>query len=183
MEKHPLHECIGNVIDKEISGLSGVEVIKDPACGGSQNIPLFCSRDKSNRTEYCNVDLLILKNKKVKVIVEIEESNILPTQICGKFLTSALSVFFIHVSGNIHGNEAPEPIGMDESVLFVQFLDTSTLKMDKTSKIEQWDNISNSIQGIIPVANSKIDSYKLFSGDLETFDGKPLVDSIKEYLQ
>ena len=177
MEKHPLHECIGNVIDKEISGLSGVEVIKDPACGGSQNIPLFCSSDKSNRTEYCNVDLLILKNKKVKVIVEIEEANIKPTQICGKFLTSALSVFFIHESEN------NEPIGMDDSVLFIQFLDTYKLKLEKTSKIEQWKNLTKSIQSIIPVNNSKINSYKLFYGDVSRFDNKSLVSSIKEYLE
>ena len=183
MEEHPLHKYIGNLVDSEISDLRDVEVIKDDACGGTQHIPLFCNDIKSNATKYCNVDLLILKNKKVKVIVEIEESDIKPTQICGKFLASALSVFFIHESEDIHGNEVPKPIGMDESVLFVQFLDTSKLKMDKTSKIEQWDNISNSIQGIIPVGNSKINSYKIFSGDVETFDGKSLVDSIKEYLQ
>ena len=177
MEKHPLHECIGNLIDKEISDLPEVEVIKDPACGGNQNIPLFCGRNKSNQTEYCNIDLLILKNKKVKVIVEIEEANIKPTQICGKFLTSALSAFYIHESEN------NEPIGMDDSVLFVQFLDTSKLKIDKTSKIVQWENISKSIQGIIPVKNSKINSYKLFSGDVSTFGNNSLVSCIKEYLE
>ncbi|MBC8549142.1 MAG: hypothetical protein H8D23_05775 [Candidatus Brocadiales bacterium] len=176
MGKHTLHEYIGNLIDKEISDLPEVEVIKDPACGGNQNIPLFCSKVKSNRTEYCNVDLLILKDKKVKVIVEIEEANIKPTQICGKFLTSALSSFFIHESGN------NEPIGMDDSVLFVQFLDTSKLKIDKTSKIEQWANISKSIQDIIPVKNSKINSYKLFSGDVSTLDNSSFVSSINEYL-
>ena len=116
MEEHPLHKYIGNLVDSEISGLRDVEVIKDDACGGTQHIPLFCNDIKSNATKYCNVDLLILKNKKVKVIVEIEEANIKPTQICGKFLTSALSAFYIHESEN------NEPIGMDDSVLFVQFL-------------------------------------------------------------
>lgn len=163
--RHPLHESIGKLIDT-IELPSDCEVIKDPACGGRQNVPLFCSNKKSNKTEYCNVDILILKNEKIRVIVEIEETDIKPTQICGKFLTSALSSYFIHKTNKTK----KKSIRMDDSVLFIQILDTSKLKMGKTSKIEQWKRIEKSIQNIIPVKNSKIDNYKLIFGKHSKFE-------------
>ncbi len=67
----------------------------------------------SRATEYCNVDLLLFKDDKIKAIVEIEESNVKPTQISGKLLTSALSKFYIHESNG------DKPVGMAENVLFI----------------------------------------------------------------
>ena len=84
---HLLHKVIEKIIDKNIP--LGYDLLKDHACSGNQNIPLFSSKKKSNQTEYCNVDLLILKKDKIKVILEIEEADTKPTQICGKYLTSA----------------------------------------------------------------------------------------------
>lgn len=157
---HPLHEKIGTILeDISFPSYSNYSIIKDPACGGNQNIPLFCSKVKSNATEYCNVDLLILKNDKIKVIIEIEETNIKPTQICGKFLTSALSQYFIH------RRKKDKPFGMDDSVSFIQIIDTLGLKKDKTSKIDQFENIEKSIHEILPIKNSRIDKYKLFYYD------------------
>ena len=103
--------------------------------------------------------MLILKNDKIKVIVEIEEANIKPTQICGKFLASALSLYFIH------RRKKDKPIGMDDSVFFIQIVDTSKLKKDMTSKIQQFKYIEESIQKILPIKNSRIDKYKLFAFD------------------
>ena len=68
--EHPLHKMIGDIIQE--GELPNCDVIKDPACGGKQNIPLFCIDRKSNKTEYCNVDLLILKDNRIRVIIEIE---------------------------------------------------------------------------------------------------------------
>jgi hypothetical protein len=171
---HQLHKKIGDIVQD--SEFSGCKIVKSTECGGKQNIPLFCSKVKSNETEYCNVDLLILKNNRIKVIIEIEEANIKPTQICGKFLTSALSPHYVHESEN------NKIIDMDNSVSFVQILDTSKLKMDKTSKIEQWKNIEKSIQNIIPVKGSKIDKYKLFFGDISEFYGEK-INEIVSYIQ
>ena len=170
--EHPLHRIVGECVDSK--EFPNCKIIKDPACGGRQNIPLFCSEKKSNATEYCNVDLLILKDNKIRVIIEIEEANVKPTQICGKFLTSALSSYFIHESEN------SGPISMDDSVLFIQILDTSKLKEDKTSKIEQWENIQKSIENIIPVEDSKIDNYKLIYGNISEFkaNGKKGIELI-----
>ena len=176
---HPLHKVIGDMIQD--SEFPNCTIIKDPACSGSQNVPLFCSNKKSNQTEYCNVDLLILKDNKIGVIIEIEEANIKPTQICGKFLTSALSSHFIHTTQN------DVPIGMGNSVAFIQILDTSKLKEDKTSKIEQWKNIEKSIQNIVPVNSSRINNYRLFFGNPSNFreenKRKELIDHIRKVLR
>jgi len=173
--EHPLHKKVGELITDSI--FPAVKVIKDPACGGSQHIPLFCSNKRSRETEYCNVDLLISVDGRIKVIIEIEEANIKPTQILGKFLTSALSSYFIHESEN---NEC---IGMANSVLFIQILDTSKLKMDKTSKIRQWKRIEESIQNIIPAKWSKIDHYKLFYGSYSDFKTSTLREYIINFLK
>lgn len=148
---HPLHEIIGHYLTNANFPLC--EVLKDPACGGRQNLPLFGVLPKSNETEYCNVDALIVKNNQIRVIIEIEESDIKPTQICGKFLTSALASYFIHETYN------NVPIAIVEA-LFLQILDTTGLKT-ATSKIRQWKNLESSIHILLPLRKSSIINYKL----------------------
>lgn len=180
MINHPLHKTIGKLIDQTFS--EKCKIIKDPACettkGELQNVPLFCSEEKSNKTELCNVDILMLENNAIKVIIEIEEANVKPTQICGKYLTSALSHFFIHKSHGI--------IPMDSNVLFVQILDDSKLE-DISSKPKQWENIEKEICRILPVHNSPIKMYKIIGGNKETFQGAgkkgvELVNTINAFL-
>lgn len=159
--EHSLHKAIGDIFTADL--LPGYEILKDPACAyDGQNIPLFCSEKKSNQTEYCNVDLLIVKSNKIRVIIEIEEANIKPNQICGKYLTSALSSCYI---GKFNDNK---PVSMDDTVLFIQILDTSNLEKG-THKIEQWRNIEESITQIIPVRDSKIRKYSIFYGEAKEF--------------
>ena len=121
-----------------------------------------------------------MKNDKIKVIFEIEESHVNPTQICGKYLTSALSSYYVDKKGDV--------FPMDNSVLFIQILDTSKLNEDKTSKLKQWANIERSIQKNILVKESRIQKYKLFSYDKKKFAEKTkknqeLVNFIKKYIQ
>jgi hypothetical protein len=175
--EHQLHKIIGDCIKG--TEFPDCKIITDPACGGQHNVPLFCSDVKSNETEYCNVDLLVIKDNKIRVIIEIEETDVKPTQICGKFLTSALSSYYIHDSENT-------PIGMSDSVLFIQILDTSQLK-EKTSKIKQWKNLEKSIKNLLPF--KKIKKYKLLHGNGSDFkNGKgnkcaELITYIKEALK
>jgi len=173
--RHPLHRVIGDMIQD--SDFPNCTVIKDPACGGSQNIPLFCSPVKSNQTEYCNVDLLILKDNKIRVIVEIEEADITPTKIFGKFLTSALSSYYIHRTQN------DVPIGMGDWVSFIQILDMSKLEVDKTAKFNQWEYIENSISKILPVKNSKINDYKIFFGKISGFREEGRRQDVIKYIR
>lgn len=157
--EHPLHKAIGRCIE---NNFPTCEIIIGQDCGGKQKIPLFCAEEKSYETQYCQVDTLILKNNLIRVIIEIEESDIIPTQICGKFLTTALSSFYIHELENNF------PIRMSESTLFIQILDKSKLS-DKTSKIKQGEQIEKSIMKILPIKGSKIKKYKLFYGDVSDF--------------
>ncbi|MBS7632418.1 hypothetical protein KEJ15_02185 [Candidatus Bathyarchaeota archaeon] len=156
-ELHSIHEEIGKILKDSLP--PKYSLIRDKACGGKQRIPLFCIAKKSRVAEYCNVDLLILKENKIRIIIEIEESNVKPTQICGKFLTSALAHCYIHNSKN------NEPIEMDESVTFIQIVNTSKLVKDRTSKFKQWKTLEKSINRMIPLKNSKITKYRLFSTD------------------
>jgi len=157
---HELHKAVGVAIAE--AELPGCVVIRDPACGGDQSIPLFRCREKSSKTEYCDVDLLIMKDKKVRVIVEIEEANITPIQICGKLLASALSSHFIHEKWGA-------PVEMGDSVLFIQVLDTSKLRLDKSSKMEQWTRLEQSIRSVLPLRDSGICCYRMFQGDAKEF--------------
>ena len=178
--KHPLHKIVGECIDSH--KFPNCKIIKDPACGGQQNVPLFCSEGKSNKTEYCNVDLLILKDNRIQVIIEIEETDITPTQICGKLLTSALSCYFIHESQN------NIPVGMSDSVSFIQILNASQLK-EGTAKTKQWENLEKSIINALPIKDSKIRKYRLLYGNILDFKGESgnkcveLVTYIKQALR
>ena len=171
---HPLHFAVGDLFEDNLT--PNCRLIRDEACGGDQQIPLFSSKEKSWVTELCNVDLLVIKDGKINIIVEIEESNRIPTQICGKFITSALARYYIHESEN------NVPIGMHDSVKFIQVLDTSNLT-ERTSKFKQWENLEKSIMNILPIRSSNIKEYRLFYGNESYFRDKDkcseLVDFIK----
>ena len=169
MEKHILHNKIGKYLNS--LEFENIQKIVDPACGGNQNIPLFLNERKSNDTEICNVDFLFIDRNKVKVIIEIEEANTKPTQILGKLMTSILAKYYIHKNNN------GDKIAMDESVCFIQILDTKKLKPN-SKKITQWKNIESAIVEILPTLNSKIKSYKLFYGKFDDIN----LEEIHEYI-
>ena len=157
---HPLHEVISDLVSEATP--THCTLVKDPACRGDQCIPLFCSDNRSLATEFCNVDLLVLRSNRIRLIVEIEESNVKPTQIAGKFLTSALASHFIH---DRHGVTA---IPKDLRVAFFQFVDTAGLPVGSLKR-DQWRNIEQSIQSILPLGG--IGEYRLFCGDAADFLG------------
>ncbi|MDD3847149.1 MAG: hypothetical protein PHC90_12440 [Syntrophorhabdaceae bacterium] len=178
--KHPLHKKIGDALTEIINAVadSKIEFFLDPACGGDQNLPIFSTAFKSNPTEYCNVDALVLSDTQIKIIIEIEEANIKPTQICGKYLTSALGRYFIHAN-NKKGQQQNEQVGMDEKVSFIQVLDGSKLER-QSKKPDQFKNIEKSIQDILPVKGSNIHSYKIIF--FENADDKERLDRFKKYV-
>jgi hypothetical protein len=175
---HHLHQRIGKLIGDALKdNAQALKIIKDPACYDDnvdkQHIPLFHSEDKSRATRYCCVDLLILQDDKIRIIVEIEESDIKPTQVCGKFLTSALSNYYIHEKDG-------GPKKMADSVAFIQVLDSSKLE-DRTAKVKQFNHLEKSIQQIVPLKGSRINRYKLFTGTEK--DLSDMIDFIKAELR
>jgi len=170
MPEHPFHKVIGDIFTDEKFPFEGIRILKDVACGGGHTLPLFCSNVRSYATRYTSVDLtsvdlMIIKEGNIKVIMEIEESNVKPLHLFGKYLASAMVKYYIY---------GREKIGMDKSVVFVQILDTSKQK-SKSVKIDQWENIEKSIRSIIPVKGSSIKEYKIFYGNQSDFkSGKKL---------
>ena len=172
---HQLHVTIGNIFKKALP--EGYKLIKDEAGGGRQRIPLFTSKEKSRETWYCDVDLLILKDDKIKIIVEIEESNLGPTQVCGKFLTSALTRYYIHKKND------DKLIEMNDSVTFIQIMDTEKLNIQGTKKFKQWENIEKSINAILPVKGRKIKKYGLFHGSVSDFKDKEYAQELMDFIK
>lgn len=152
-ELHVLHKLIGNNLQQCLS--SECEIVLDVACGGKQQIPLFSSFHKARITEVCKVDILIIKSDKIKAIIEIEESDIKPTQICGKFLTSLLSSYYIHKQKH------DQPIPMADHVSFVEIVDLCGLP-SRSAKPAQLKNMENNIQRLLPIRGINIDNYRLF---------------------
>jgi hypothetical protein len=178
--KHPLHLAIGQLLRDAAAGVPRCDVVLDPACGGSQHLPLFLSAQKSNANRLCCIDGLILRDRKVRVLVEIEESDMKPTKVFGKFLTSALSRGYRHER---HGDEF---LPLDDGALFLQVLDTERLP-GGTSKVKQWSTLARSIQEILPAPSLRVGRYELLVGTTEEFgrqtaQGKQLVHLIREVL-
>jgi hypothetical protein len=151
---HPLHFAVAEELQKRLVGHA--ELIRDPACGGAQHLPLFVGAIKGLDTRMCDVDLLIISESRVRVIVEIEESGFLPTKICGKFLQSAIATHFIH-------DLLPEPaIPYGNRVLFVQVLDGSRILKQGSQKEQQAEQIKSKIRSMLPLKGSSITNYCLF---------------------
>ena len=151
---HPLHVKVGKSISKIIN--PPLKLVKDSACGGKQHIPLFLEKDKSRATQVCKVDLLIIKDKKVSVIIEIEESGFNPTKIFGKYFTSAFAKYYIHKT---EGNSS---IPISNKFLFIQILDSSRFSKKGSKKNIQCDAIEKNINDLIKKCNLSRGTYKLF---------------------
>jgi len=175
VKSHLLHISVANEIEPVVRGLG--QFLKDKACGGNLQIPLFLEKDRSRQTQICKVDLLVLGSDGAKVIVEIEESGFSPTKICGKFLTSALAKHFIHDS-------IPEPVELGDRVMFVQVLDQSKFPKIGTQKIEQSKRIEGIIQNIVLHGWSSIKKYNLFlvDGHKDTVKLKAVAEAVSQFL-
>jgi len=160
---HPLHIAVGLVLQEAARNASETSALLDPACGGSQHLPLFLSSEKSRRTRLCCVDGLILQRGRIKVVVEIEESGRKPTKVCGKFFSAALAAGFIHDS---HGGNL---IPMDESAVFVQVLDTDRIAFERTARFHQWEQVATAIKARLPIPGASIRHYDLFQGCVDDF--------------
>ena len=150
------------------AGLKDCEVLRDPACipewesGEHHKVPLYCSTKRSRASKFCDVDILMLKDEEIKVIIEIEESDTSPIRICGKLLSSALSLYHITSSND-------ERFGMGNSVMFIQIVDTSRLAKG-SSKKEQWKNLEGSIKELLQSMKTPIKRYRLIGGTTSEFD-------------
>ncbi|MFA5873478.1 MAG: hypothetical protein WC832_05900 [Anaerolineales bacterium] len=161
---HPFHLAVVKELQQRRAGRG--ELFQDPACGGTQHLPLFVGHTKERETHMCDVDMLIVSEGLVKIIVEIEESGFIPTKICGKFMQSAFATNFIQDS-------RPEHVfPYSNRVLFIQVLDGSKCLKPGTSKNLQARLIEEKIRDMLPIKGSTITAYHLvFVGGVNNPDG------------
>lgn len=152
----PLHKVVGSLVEEDAP--PHCTVFRSPECGGEHVVPLHFSSEGTNETEFCEVDIAIVKKGEVQVIIEIEESNTKPVQVFGKLMASAMSSYLSHKKEGILF-----PIA--DSVVFIQILDTSKLKPARSSKPRQWELVERSIIDILRSVETNVAEYKLMVGD------------------
>lgn len=152
---HPLHKKVGEALKADPP--TGCEVVLGKDCGTKQELPLYVDDPKPDpdAKRYCQVDILILKENRVRGIIEIEESGFEPIKIFGKFFASAFSTFYHNES---HGHVR---IPMGDCTFFLQVMDSSDF--EDGSKREQFRNAKRSILSVIALLGSRITTYKLIA--------------------
>jgi hypothetical protein len=127
-----LHKKIGCLLREKFQS-GNTDVILDEACdnreSGKQQISLFAGDVKSRKSNLCKVDAMIVEGDSCKAVIEIEESNLDPTTVCGKYLTTALSSYYLR--------KGEREIELKESgVFFLQVMDARELTEDKKEKLQ-----------------------------------------------
>lgn len=151
MAIHPLHKVVGDLLNKYAKE-NKLETRLDEACGGKQRISLFKGK-KSQESNFCDVDAILLKGKEIAVVIEIEESKDYPTAIFGKYLTTAMS------DCHIRGKE--EIKIAKKSIKFIQIIDTKKLN-ERTKMIKKYHLIEEKINENL---NGCVKSYKIICVD------------------
>lgn len=174
---HPLHESISDIIEEYFCNVPNAHVYRDPACGkgqlGNRNLPMFFG-ERSNKAEFTNVDLVVTVNSQIKLICEIDESNVKPNHIFGKYLSIA--------SSNLLGI-GKKLIRLENKFFFLQILDKTKLK-EKSNKTHQWKNIELRIKDTICIIDNHIKDYAIISGTKEDFDkSHPSFDKLIKFLR
>jgi len=167
---HPLHILVGKeFMSVKKKSKTNCELLLDPTCGGSQNLPFFIGNTKSNASKITNVDLMVIVNNKVKIVCEIDESNVKPGHIYGKLLSLVSTDKCILKNGKEYK--------FDDELIFIQVLSTEKLK-EKSKKVEQWAIIEKSIHSNFSTFNGKNIEYYILLGYSKKFTDNKKLQSI-----
>lgn len=170
MPDHPFHRTIGKLV-KSFDLAQHKEIWLDPACdeASKQFVTLFHGTGP-DRVRFCLVDILIIVRGKV-VIIEIEESNVKPLNLFGKFFASTHATH--------HGNTEIAKLPL----LFIQVL----LEPERTRKGGQWGRIEEILKGHAKEWKSRKVEYELVRGGSAGFEaggkeGEPLIRMTEVFL-
>jgi len=179
---HPFHVAIGKLIKPEdFPGLGTIEIFKDNrACDPKGRPVRLRNQAAGTPVLFCDVDIVIAVGREAKVMIEIEESNVKPNHVFGKFFASAFSDCYTTT-----GMKKPYP-PIANSTLFIQVLDSSKSKR-KMVKQKQWERISESIQNVLPTFLPRKWEYRLFTWEYRDIAARPekaeeLLSIIKTFL-
>jgi hypothetical protein len=126
-----------------------------------KHLSFFLSEKGDRATNITNVDLMILKDGKVKLICEIEESDIKPIRTYGKIFTVA-TASMCKLKDNTQYN-------LDENGVFIQILSSKGLK-DSSKKIEQGEKIEKAINSLLQNSSSWLKKYYLIYSVKDRFE-------------
>jgi len=177
-----LHEAVQKCVSEAVNGLDQIdcEVVWAPECRGDWRLPLFCSDIKSWVNLNCHVDGLVILDGKVRLLFEIDESDIRPTALFGKFLAACDSQYFIHWT------KLDRPIPITNAVLFQV---VSTMKLpDGTWKKDQFKRIESDIKEMLKGSEcTPLDDYRLLCGTPEEFGvqesmGRVLIHAVRDLI-
>lgn len=154
---HELHFAIGELL-KNIK-LPQTQVLLDGACGGHRHIRLYGEEPPTGGTCLVWVDAAIVLAGEIRIVLEIEESNIRPLNFCGKFLATALS----HYHNGPYGRF---PIASE--VLFIQIFEKRQ-NSEGWSKYKQCLYLEREIKERILTGQTRIKDYSFHYGTVEEF--------------
>ncbi|MFC2142158.1 hypothetical protein ACFLR7_04415 [Acidobacteriota bacterium] len=182
---HEFHKLIGKAFNELELPDKRFVILKDRACDeNGHDLPLFYLSESEERQykniklkghKFTEVDLLILKDNEIKVIVEIEESNMKPNHLFGKYMAAAMSSFYIYRPGQSKENKCK----MADKVQFIQILDSTRTK-ERSQKFEQWGQVEEAVQKLAETKLNNVIEYKLFCGKKS---GSDLESGFKQRLQ
>lgn len=159
---HPLHQLTGRRLTELVAKRWGFKLLLDTQCGGQGSLPLYDAPSPTLDHNFCNVDFLILENSRrtpeISVIGEIEESDVEPVHIFGKFMASAMSRYYA-------ASQRSPLIPYADTVHFIQVLSTREPLRARSKKPNQWTWIEAAIQGVIPRIGTPIATYRVFHED------------------
>lgn len=162
---HDLHQAVAKAIDILSAPIDNLEVYFDEACEidnkPKMRLPFFLTEEAHNDTEITNVDLMILKGEKVKLVCEIEESDITPTRTYWKIFSAATAKMC-----KLKDNTRYE---LNDNGVFIQVLSSKKLNKENSKKISQGINIEMAINDFLKSQCSWIKEYYLIYGEVNDF--------------
>lgn len=162
--RHRIHEEIGRLLN--MHSLPGITILKDSACLSDKDeagrrdarhrLTLFRGEGTA-RARMCDVDILAFREGRGNVIIEIEESNVKPVQVYGKFFASAHST---------HQGDRP----LDEQrLLFIQVLVATSVDLKASGKPKQWKALEAVIKRHAEEWPERDVQYELLGGGPDDF--------------
>ena len=179
---HLLHQQVAETIYNIGHTMHSHTVLVDQDCmftgypGIKQRLPFFLSYRPARESAVSDVDVVLIKDDKIKLVCEIEESGFNPTKIFGKLFSTASAKVCRLNSGKIYE--------LDENAVFIQMISAKDLPVDSL-KAKQGQLIENEINNKLSCYNSWIKHYRLSYGLASDFTlpGKVGYDELERIIR
>jgi hypothetical protein len=152
------HQAVGDILLS--IGQSGVQVLLDSACGGTRGaIEFYWDGPPCPSTRLVQPDAILIRGGEIRVVVEIEYSDLRPLYLCGKILATAISRYARY-------DKRLFPIS--DSLLFLQVFIKLT-EDEEWSKFQQFRYLEAAItQGLQKCRDGQL-KYSLHYGTTDEF--------------